>query len=375
MRHLSTRRALLGGLLAAPVLLGVPGLTEAKAVMDVAKSRRAPGPYLGAAVRIDQIEADPRLAEAVLRDCASLTPEIDMKWDALQPAPGEWRTAAADGLVAFAGRHGLDVRGHTLLWDQSTPAWAKAQLARRPGDWTIVSDYFEAVLGRYGDAVGEWDVVNEPIDTSARDNLRATVFQKAYGPGYVERALREARAHAPNARLVINDYGFDYDNPVEHERRAAFLRLLEQLKASGAPLDGVGVQAHLDLSKGPLKREILAPFFNRIADLGLSIAITELDVKEESLRGDVAERDRRVADHVQAYLDIALEQPSVTGLTTWGLSDRHSWLQKQPVRASVSPVGLNRGLPYDGALEPKPVYWAIQQAMSGAKAPATLTTR
>ena len=55
----------------------------------------------GAAVRIDQIEADPRLAEAVLRDCASLTPEIDMKWDALQPAPGEWRTAAADGLVAF----------------------------------------------------------------------------------------------------------------------------------------------------------------------------------------------------------------------------------------------------------------------------------
>ncbi|MGH7027304.1 endo-1,4-beta-xylanase [Brevundimonas sp.] len=355
--------------------MGVPGLTEARTGMDAAKSRRALGPYLGAAVRIDQIEADPRLAEAVLRDCASLTPEIDMKWDALQPGPGDWRTGLADGLVAFARRHGLAVRGHTLLWDQSTPAWARARLERNPGDWKIVADYFETVLSRYGAAVSEWDVVNEPIDTQARDNLRATVFKKAYGPTYIERALHEARAHAPNARLVINDYGFDYDNPVEHERRAAFLRLLEQLKSSGAPLDGVGVQAHLDLSKGPLKREILAPFFTRIADLGLTIAITELDVKEETLRGDVAERDQRVADHVQAYLDIALEQKSVTGLTTWGLSDRHSWLQKQPVRPSANPAGMNRGLPYDGALEPKPVYWAIQQAMSGAKAPTTLTTR
>ena len=374
MRLFTTRRSFLGGVFVAPLLMGAARLSDARGGMDATKSRR-PGPYLGAAVRIDQIEADARLAEAVLRDCASLTPEIDMKWDALQPGPGDWRTGPADGLVAFARRHGLEVRGHTLLWDQSTPVWAKARLERAPGDWKIVADYFQTVLGRYGQAVSEWDVVNEPIDSEAPDGLRATVFQKAYGPTYIERALHEARAHAPNARLVLNDYGFDYDNPVEHQRRAAFLRLLEQLKTSGAPLDGVGVQAHLDLSKGPLKREILAPFFTRIADLGLSIAITELDVKEDGRRGGVAERDRKVADHVQAYLDIALDQPSVTGLTTWGLSDRHSWLQKQPLHPSANPTGMNRGLPYDGALEPKPVYWTIQQAVSGAKGPSTLTSR
>lgn len=375
MRFLSTRRSFVSGILVAPALMGAVSLAETEGRMGAGKARRPAGPYLGAAVRIDQIEADARLAEAVLRDCASLTPEIDMKWDALQPAAGDWRTGPADGLVAFARRHGLAVRGHTLLWDQSTPAWARARLERSPGDWKIVADYFEAVLGRYGAAVDEWDVVNEPIDTEAQGGLRATVFHKAYGPTYIERALHEARAHAPNTRLVLNDYGFDYDNPVEHERRAAFLRLLEQLKTSGAPLDGVGVQAHLDLGKGSLKREILAPFFTRIADLGLSIAITELDVKEDGRRGDLAQRDQRVADHVQAYLDIALDQPAVVGLTTWGLSDRHSWLQKQPLHPSVHPARMNRGLPYDGALEPKPVYWAIQQAMSGAKGASTLTSR
>ena len=80
-------------------------------------------------------------------------------------------------------------------------------------------------------------------------------------------------------------------------------------------------------------------------------------------------------ERTQAYLDIALEQASVTGVTTWGLSDRHSWLQKQPVRPTASPAGLNRGLPYDGALTPKPVYWTIQQAMLDAKASPMLTNR
>lgn len=351
-------------MLLAPATLSVPPRAAEAAVGPPA--RRATQPYLGAAVRMDQIEADPRLAAAVLRDCASLTAEIHMKWDSLQPEESVWRTGPADDLVAFATRNDLQVRGHTLLWDQSTPAWVRARLRRAPGDWSLIADYFEAVLGRYAGAVKDWDVVNEPIDTERPDNMRATVFQTAFGSDYVERALREARRHAPTARLVINDYGFDYDNPVERDRRSAFLRLLEQLKRNGAPLDGVGVQAHLDLGKGPLKREILAPFFAELADLGLDIAITELDVKEQDRRGSLEARDRQVADHVKAYLDIALEQSAVTGVTTWGVSDRHSWLQSQPVRAGVSPGRLNRGLPYDAAMAPKPVYRAIQQAMSGA---------
>ncbi|MGZ9114967.1 MAG: endo-1,4-beta-xylanase, partial [Brevundimonas sp.] len=151
------------GFAASPILtaFGAGGLaTEA----GVARRPSTPGGRLfGAAVRMDQIEADPDLRRTLLSDCASVTPEIHMKWDSLQPSADAWRTGPADALVAFADRHGLLVRGHTLLWDQSTPAWARERmLATR--DPSIVDRYFDAVLGRY-DTVVEWDVVNEPIDT------------------------------------------------------------------------------------------------------------------------------------------------------------------------------------------------------------------
>lgn len=360
MAHTPSRRALLTGFAASPILtaFGAGGLAK-----DAGVERRPPtsgGRLVGAAVRMDQIEADAALRRTLLSDCASVTPEIHMKWDALQPAADTWRTGPADALVGFADRHGLLVRGHTLLWDQSTPAWARERMLETR-DRSVLDRYFDAVLGRY-DTVGEWDVVNEPIDTEngARDGLRANTFLRSYGRGYIDHALRRARQAAPRARLMINDFSFDYDNPVEARRRAALLRLIERLRSDGAPLDGIGVQAHLDLSKGPLRPEILQPFLREIAGFGLSIAITELDVKEDDLTVSIVERDQRVADEVRRYLDIVLDEPAVQGVTTWGLSDAHSWLRDPGAEG----LALNRGLPYDADLRPKPMHAAIRRSLT-----------
>ena len=205
-------------------------------------------------------------------------------------------------------------------------------------------------------------MVNEPIARDG-DGLLPNVFLQAFGPDYVRRALDEAHGLDPQARLAVNDYGFDYDNPTEAARRRSFLRLLEQLKAAGAPLHEVGVQAHLDLGKGPIRRDVVAPFLQAIADLDLRIVISELDVQERDFTLPLAERDRRVADEVRRYLDIALDQPAVEGVITWGLSDIHSWLQQPEL---VEAHGLNRGLPYDAALRPKPMYRALRDAFASA---------
>ncbi len=350
------RRGVLAGVAAAALFkpLGAGADSDAQASPSLARIAARAGRYYGAAARFDQIEAERGLGPVLVRECAQLTPEIHMKWDAVEWHPGQHSFEQADGLVRFAREHGMKVRGHTLLWDQSTPAWAKAKILA--GDWSPVRRHFETMLGRYGE-VEEWDVVNEPIDTvGGKGGLRRNCFHRGLGPDYVARALREARSLAPTARLLVNDYGFDYDNPVEEARRRRFVKLLADLKAEGAPLDGVGIQAHLDLGKGPLKPEILEPFFARIADLGLYAVISELDVKEHDLAAPLAERDRRVADQVEQYLDIALAQPNVRGVVTWGLSDRHSWLSE----AGADPV--NRGLPYDAGLARKPMYWAMRDS-------------
>jgi endo-1,4-beta-xylanase len=361
-----TRRSALAALAGAPLAWTCPALSRehSQTTPSLAAAARTRGCYFGAAVRIDQIEADPGLRNMVLRDCSALAPEIHFKWDQLEPREGHHIFNAADGLADFAHAHGLALRGHTLLWDQSTPRWAKSQLLHER-DWTLVARHFEIVLSRYRDRVREWDVVNEPIDSeSGEAGLRANAFLRTFGPGYIGRALTEARRLAPDACLMINDYGFDYDNPVEAKRRRSMLRLVERLKREGAPLDGIGVQAHLDLSKGPFRPAPVREFLQELAQFGIEIVITEFDVRESDRSAPLDLRDRRVADEARAYLEVALDQPAVRGVVTWGLSDRHSWLQDQRrglprVEAARS---LNRGLPYDAAFNPKPMYWSMHEA-------------
>ncbi|MFN3353572.1 MAG: endo-1,4-beta-xylanase [Brevundimonas sp.] len=294
------------------------------------------------------------MRRAVLADCDTVTSEVHMKWDALQPAPDHWTTGSADALARHAREHGLSVRGHALLWEQSTPGWARRAVL--DGDWSAVETHFSRVLGRYGTEVAEWDVVNEPVD---EHGLKDNLFRRGLGSDYVARALELAHAIAPTARLFINDYSLEYDNAVEDGRRAALLKLVEDLKRQGVPLHGVGLQGHLDLGKGPLKPGVLDPFLRDLAGMGVEIAVTELDVNEQDRRLPLEVRDRRVADETRRYLEIVLAHEAVRSVTTWGLSDRHSWLQDQ------LPPGepTNRGLPLDDRFRPKPMRQAIIESL------------
>lgn len=349
-----SRRAVLAGLAAVPLTMALPrGAWAAEAGPPLRRVAASASRHFGTCIRMDQLDAEPALRDEVLAQCNSVTPEIHLKWNSVENKRGQFWFEPVDQMVDFAANNGLRVHGHTLLWEQSTPDWAVRAL-RQDRDWGLVEGHIERVVSRYRDAIATWDVVNEPIDTQdGSDGLRRNSFFRAFGEGYIARALEATHAHAPSARLMLNEYGFEYDNYVEVDRRAAFLRLLERLKNADVPLHGVGIQAHLDLGKGPLAAGQITSFLQRIADMGLAIVITELDVKEHDLSASIAERDRRVSDEVRRYLDIALAQEAVEGVTTWGMSDRHSWLQLP-----------NRGLPYDAELRPKPMVAALRETLA-----------
>lgn len=374
MLTLPSRRSVLVGLALTPAFAVAPhgawaegegaALPDASgALPSLSHAARSSGRYYGAAARADHLRQDKALRAAVLRDCEVLTPEIHLKWNSLEWRKGQFNFAPVDDLLTFADDNGLRVRGHTLLWDQSTPDWAKAEMLERR-DWRLMSEHFSRVLGRYGSRIDEWDVINEPIDTEAgARTLRRNTFFRAFGPTYIERALEEARAHAPKAHLVINDYGFEYGNPVDKARRQAFVALARRLRAADVPLDGVGVQAHLDLSKGPIDTVGLQEMTKALIDLGLDITVTELDVKESEAAAPTAARDQKVADETRRYLDVMLAFPEVRGVVTWGLTDKFSWLTEQVDARIRTAHGVNRGLPYDDAYSPKPMYWALSETL------------
>lgn len=333
--------------------------------VPLARDARSAGMLFGCAVRADQIFADKAFQALILSECGEITPELEMKWSYIEPAQGQFNFSGADALADFAARHNLAMHGHTLLWDQSVPGWTKEALARNP-DWAIIARSFAAIIPRYQATVTTWDVVNEPIDVVAgRDGLRISPFLEAFGPDYVARAMKEARKYAPTAKLFINEYGLIYNIPEAQAKRAALLRLIDRVKAGGAPLDGMGVQAHLELEyQSSFDAAAFADFLNELGARGLEIRVNELDVKENKTELPSAERDQRAADAVAEVLKVAVANRAVGTITSWGLSDRYSWLPE-----AAGEAGYNRGLPFDTDLQEKPLYRVIKAAMQQRQSP------
>lgn len=338
---------------------------------SLARAAAANGLWFGSAMRADAL-ADPVVRNLLISECATLTPELEFKWAAVAPAAGRYDFSAADRIAAFARAGGFRVRGHTLLWHRSIPAWAEAAIAGN-ADWTVVGDHIRAMIARYGAVVDEWDVINEPIEIGARtDGLRPGVLLDAFGREYIARALRDTHAAAPEARLIINEYDLECPTPAQQARRDALLALVRSLVEQGVPLHGIGIQAHLDLANGPVDATVLRAFVDAIGALGLTVSITELDVKERDYILPAAQRDRLVAAHVSRFLAGVLPSRTVTSLSCWGLSDRQSWLQVTTADQARFPgawtdgssPGLNRGLPFDAAGTAKPMRQAIAAALA-----------
>lgn len=355
------RRTFLAGLssLGVAALAGT-GFAESVTLQAAAQRR---GLIWGAAIQHGQLKKDAEFAALVTQQCSAITPEWEMKWAAIEARQGRRNFGRADAIAKFAKDRRLGVRGHTLIWHRSVPDWAREGLT-----WDSVAAHVEAMLRHYGDApFVEWDVLNEVIEPKdgRHDGLRNSPFLKALGPDYIGRTLSLARATAPDVKLYINEYSLDYDGPIERARRDKLLRLIDSLRKSNAPLDGIGIQGHLRIDKSPFSDEVLRKFLAELADRNVRIAITELDVREQNFDLPNDERDRIVAAEVKRYLDVVLDEPAVVSVTAWGLSDRYSWRSPPEL---VATGRRNRGLPFDEALAPKPFRDTILASLERAPA-------
>ncbi|UAK26582.1 endo-1,4-beta-xylanase [Sphingomonas nostoxanthinifaciens] len=326
--------------------------------------------------------ADPAYLTLIAGQCGLIVPENEMKWGVLRPSADRFDFAPADRLVAWATQHGLGVRGHNLLWQNRrwTPAWLEAHdfgSAPRVAGERMLRAHVETVAKRYAGTVRSFDVVNEAIDEKT-GAYRETNLSHAIG-GTVETialAFHTARAAAPHAQLVYNDYMSWDASSATH--RAAVLTLLETLKAQNVPVDALGIQGHIGSNGAGAATTLGAQvdewrrFLDRVTATGLGLLVSEFDVNDKGLPADVAVRDRAVADLARSYLDVTLAYAQVDTLMCWGLGDRYSWLQTTSPRVDNLP---KRPLPYDDALRAKPLRAAIAAALAAAPQRTGRSTR
>jgi endo-1,4-beta-xylanase len=231
----------------------------------------------------------------------------------------------------------------------------------------LLKTHISTVVTHYNGRMHSWDVVNEAVNVKdgRSDGLRNTPWLALAGPGYLDVAFRTARAYDHTALLTYNDYDLEQDSPEHEAKRKAVLSLLSGLRERNVPIDALGIQAHLKARAEPSRWDGFDQFMNDVERLGLQIFITELDVDDTDLPGDVGERDRLVAALYADFLSQALRHKSVTALLTWGLTDRDSWLNSFRPRKDKLPP---RPLPLDADLQPKPAFTAILSAINAAPA-------
>ena len=283
--------------------------------------RRAPVP-LGTAISWSKYRSEPALEEIFLREFSQMTPENELKWDAIRPSRRRFDFTVSDQMIGYAAAHGKRVRGHALVWGEQNPAWLTNGSWTRDSLLAVMKTHIETVMQRYRGQVAEWDVVNEAIDDdgSYRDNI----WLRVIGPDYVEHAFRFARQADPDARLYYNDAGIDL---VNHPHTVGVARMLAELRGRGVPVDAMGVQGHVTLTyraTGAQFAETLRSF----AALGLDVAVTEMEVSLDVLGppGELLERQRAVYGD---YAKACREEPRCTGFSTWGISDLQAWRRDQ----------------------------------------------
>jgi endo-1,4-beta-xylanase len=322
------------------------------------------GRFFGAALTSRDATGDGPVAGLFDAECSVWVPEWELKWGALARRaadPPDFR--AVDALVAAARRRDKRLRGHTLLWHENLPAGIDDTATRADWDRHVVG-HVTGVAARYRDAIFQWDVVNEAIEPAhgLADGMRLSPFQRMLGSGWVGEAFRLARAAAPEAKLYLNDYGVCYADARQERRRDALLRLVEGLRRDGVPIDGFGIQGHLD-TRLRFDEGVFRRFLDTLEGFGIEIAITELDVREADAAGgrDLAARRLRAAEEVRRVLSVALDSRALTGVVTWGLTDRESWLRK------TRPIPDNQGLPWDDTLKPTPMRETLAASFAAAR--------
>ena len=270
----------------------------------------------------------PALQAVIEQHFNQITAENIMKPAYLQPAEGNFYFDAADALIGYAETNNIAIHGHTLVWHQQSPEWMKN--CSSDVDCTdILETHITTVMQHFATKVDSWDVVNEAFlddGTYRNTGSNGSFWYQKLGPTYIPKAFIAARAADSNAELYYNDYNLENNG----DKLASVITLVEEMKDTSIPIDGIGFQMHIK-SDFPMISDITQAL-QRAVDTGLKVKITELDVQLNAAGSATSLTQALSETQKQRYKDIVATYISTVpkaqrgGISVWGVSDSDSWI-------------------------------------------------
>lgn len=338
------------------------GLDAQVSASGALKDRYAPYFTMGVAISPRALRTPER--QLIETQFSGVTAENAMKMGPIHPRADRFNWAPADSVVAFATARNMAVRGHTLVWHSQTPDW----LFKGEGDQQVIKEellkrikaHIDSVVGRYKGRVFAWDVVNEAISDQKEEFYRPSLFYQICGEEYIQKAFEWAHAADPTALLFYNDY-----NETDPVKRGKIIKMVNELRAKGVPIHGIGLQAHWSIFSP--SAEVLDQTLSDFSKTGLTLHITELDVSvykkegrreripSDSLTAYTPEREAMQTEMYQrAFAAFRKYREFIRSVTFWNISDRYSWLDNFPIRGRK-----DHPLLFDSALQPKKSFGAV----------------
>ncbi len=329
---------------------------------------------IGTALNKAQISGkDPQSLKLAIEQFNAVTPENILKWQSVHPKPGVYNFGPADTLVAIAEKNNILVIGHTLLWQNQTPSWvfqnSNGQPVSRDTLLKHMKDHIFTVVGRYKGKIHGWDVVNESYNEVG--NLRKNPWLNIIGKDYIEKAFLWAHEADPDAELYYNDFNMWYEG-----KREAVVKMVNDFKERGIPIDGIGLQGHWGMDYPGMDE--LNETFEIYTKIGLQILVTEMELNMLPYPGDYRGADINLQYEVKKELDpwpdglpdsidvkvaeryaeffrlFNKYSGSISRVTLWGVHDGQSWLNYWPIyRRTAYPLLFDRNL------QPKRAYFEV----------------
>lgn len=325
---------------------------------------------IGAAINPQQASGKDKVGtEVIKKQFNAIVADNCMKSAEIHPEEDRYNFTRADEFVEFGEKNNLVITGHTLIWHSQLSRWFCVDKDGKNVSPEVLKqrmkEHITTVVKRYKGRIKGWDVVNEAFEDNG--SYRKTKFYEILGEEYIPLAFQYAHEADPEAELYYNDYSMAHPG-----RRAAVVKLVQDLKKRGIRIDAIGMQGHIGMDYPKIsefEKSMLA-----FAETGVKVMITELDLtvipspdpnvgaevsasfeyKKEmnpypnELPEDVSKAwTARMNDFFRLFLK---HQDIITRVTLWGVGDHTSWRNDWPM------VGrTDYPLLFDRNYQPKPI--------------------
>lgn len=272
----------------------------------------------------------------------------------LRPGPNTYNFKQMDQIVAFAEKNHMPIQAHHYVWGEAKwlPGWLKNGNYTPQQLLNIMHDHIMTVGRHYRGKIEMWTVVNEAF-TRAQHlyGLHDWWADHTGGDGYIDDAFVWARQADPSSKLILNDF----DDETINQTSNAMYDYVKAALARGVPIDGIGLQMHIDGSQPPNKDDVIANM-RRFAALGLGIYVTEFDVNMSNVPGSDQAKDQAEAKIYYDMMRACIESKVCHSFAYLGITDAETWYNyigaKDP-----------RPLMFDNKYRPKDAFFSTRAAL------------